>query len=552
MGYPSPPLDRQTQSIRLCTFQWQEGKEMGHEDIAVSLTAVDINDPACPPWISLSYTWGNFEDYREQDSGTFDTKIMPMISLNGVATPITLNLWRGLDAILQSEDNRSSGKLPEWTATQYFWIDAICINQADMDERSHQVSLMGLIYSRTAGVIVYLAPDIADENELHSWLDAWDAYIDESEEATILPEDVACVAKPFINPYWTRIWIVQEVLLAPNIIWLYEKLWLHAEQLQFIGQKPGLGMTAPTRLLESRVAFQSGEPLDVPTLLETYQENRCSEPKDRLYGLLGVLPPDYGLEVNYKISNTDLFFQVMHLERHMPKYLYNMYRLAQNLQKALELGTELTYLVIVATVMYYEVQEAKGLLRTMDRPLDEHDVSTWLVSTSEGQDFLKGELRAPPEAFGAKLGYESRFIPWNEHDVERLAEICPFPRNILTRNLVPQSSWFQRLIGTLSVQKAVAEPWRLKLHERDNKARRQHLWIEQHSITRNLQRLTVSPSCYREMGKLDSTSTGGELKIETLYMSSSTPFMRRQGSRDDMWNSHTTMGAIIFGPSDSS
>ncbi|KAH7078735.1 hypothetical protein BKA63DRAFT_507027, partial [Paraphoma chrysanthemicola] len=304
-------------------------------------------------------------------------------------------------------------------------------------------------------------------------------------------------------------------------------------------------MTAPARLLESRVAFKSGTPLDVPTLLETYQDNVCSEPKDRLYGLLGIISPDYQLEVDYKISNVELFFQVMHLERRMRKYLYHMYRLAQNLQKALELGEDLPYLIIVATVMYYEVQEAKGLLDMINHPLTEKDVSLWLVSTVEGQEVLRGDLRAPPEAFGAQLGQDMGFIPWDEHDLARLNGLCPFSRAILNRTSRPKASWMRRALGRAPSRNDSHEPWRKRFGERDGRSRRTELWIEQHSITRDLQRLTITESTYREMGLGASPSSG--INFESLYASTSSPFLRRQGSRDAMWNRYATQGFVHLG-----
>ncbi|KAF2189366.1 hypothetical protein K469DRAFT_524095, partial [Zopfia rhizophila CBS 207.26] len=38
----------------------------------------------------------------------------------------------------------------------FFWIDAICINQADMDERMHQVELVRFIFKGTEDVLVWL------------------------------------------------------------------------------------------------------------------------------------------------------------------------------------------------------------------------------------------------------------------------------------------------------------------------------------------------------------------------------------------------------------
>lgn len=39
------------------------------------------------------------------------------------------------------------------------WADAICINQDDVQEKGHQVNMMGKIYTKAIGVIVWLGQD---------------------------------------------------------------------------------------------------------------------------------------------------------------------------------------------------------------------------------------------------------------------------------------------------------------------------------------------------------------------------------------------------------
>jgi hypothetical protein len=86
---------------------------------------------------------------------------------------------------------------------EYLWIDQICIAQSNVRERNHQVSLMSRIYGQCRWTIVWLCDDknrypvIGEEfNRTHT-------------------------NKPLLellsDTYFTRIWIVQEVLLAPEI-----------------------------------------------------------------------------------------------------------------------------------------------------------------------------------------------------------------------------------------------------------------------------------------------------------------------------------------------
>ncbi|KAI4157735.1 MAG: hypothetical protein LQ342_008053 [Letrouitia transgressa] len=93
------------------------------------LELTNVESP--PPFEALSYTWGsNFVD-------------TPLYSVNG-NLPIRANL----DAALRSL------RLP--SQARRLWVDAICINQEDIQERTRQVQYMRLIYKRATRVIVWL------------------------------------------------------------------------------------------------------------------------------------------------------------------------------------------------------------------------------------------------------------------------------------------------------------------------------------------------------------------------------------------------------------
>lgn len=75
-----------------------------------------------PDYEALSYAWG--ESTKGQKIGVNDA----------VNLPITDNLHQSLRRLRFLREVRT------------FWVDAICINQADDGERSQQVQRMGLIY----------------------------------------------------------------------------------------------------------------------------------------------------------------------------------------------------------------------------------------------------------------------------------------------------------------------------------------------------------------------------------------------------------------------
>ncbi|RYP79497.1 hypothetical protein DL770_006636 [Monosporascus sp. CRB-9-2] len=97
------------------------------------------------PYIALSYTWGcaelNFETGEEAYAqGKF------YVECQGASVKITENLFDFL---------QRANKDPS-TKEQYYWIDQICINQADLAERGHQVGMMGAVFKSAREVHVWL------------------------------------------------------------------------------------------------------------------------------------------------------------------------------------------------------------------------------------------------------------------------------------------------------------------------------------------------------------------------------------------------------------
>jgi hypothetical protein len=59
-------------------------------------------------------------------------------------------------------------RIAQYCETQLIWIDQVCINQEDLEERSQQVSIMGTIYSQSESVIIWPGPVETLSPELRS------------------------------------------------------------------------------------------------------------------------------------------------------------------------------------------------------------------------------------------------------------------------------------------------------------------------------------------------------------------------------------------------
>jgi hypothetical protein len=85
-------------------------------------------DEAEVPYEALSYVWGNLEPSA-------------YIYLHGQRQRVTLELFQALKALR-----------PLGNSFRLLWVDALCINQTDIQEQNHQVRLMGRIYSEASNV----------------------------------------------------------------------------------------------------------------------------------------------------------------------------------------------------------------------------------------------------------------------------------------------------------------------------------------------------------------------------------------------------------------
>lgn len=221
------PLAKDRKQIRLLNISNDTGSGI-RRLISCSLTVFSLDD--APAYTALSYEWGSQNDRR-------------IICLNGFTTIVRHNLF---DFLRQYCTVSEKG---------YLWIDALCINQDDLLERGHQVGFMADIYRQAERVIIWLGvePSLVcavstvaalrsdtgasrllqfskrmfrllnisyyldgDRKEVFTAAEAEGDNFDKNiftswaEHDKIL-KNIEIVCR---STYWSRIWIVQEVLLA--------------------------------------------------------------------------------------------------------------------------------------------------------------------------------------------------------------------------------------------------------------------------------------------------------------------------------------------------
>ncbi|KAK7714059.1 hypothetical protein SLS64_004156 [Diaporthe eres] len=299
---PFSPLDPSLRQIRLLRV------EPNPSDLSAVLETVSLDDG--PRYTALSYTWGT-----EMSSGAG-------IVLNRQGQTWRLPITRNLQVVL--EHLCADGEEPVT-----LWIDALCINQADVEEKSHQITLMKDVYSGAEATCLWLGP-AAEESDLAmaaiGGLYAARTYV--LPDGALSEAHIEAINALQRREWWTRIWVLQEAMLSPNPVircgnaMLPFEAFVHLDDIR-------LGYIRPERRsLEnasggSRFLIQ-GSPFR--QILTSYPEDKprvmagvtplaeyshmvdqfdATNPRDKIYGLLGLgmpsdvqfLAPDYSQSV---------------------------------------------------------------------------------------------------------------------------------------------------------------------------------------------------------------------------------------------------------------
>jgi hypothetical protein len=251
-----------------------------------------------PKYTAISYTWGAPDPVRT-------------ICVAGQKVRVHQNCYDALRQV-QKCYARSLG-LPA------IWIDAICIDQDNLTEKSLQVQAMDKIFGKAQKVAVSLGPSTSESNlldrEFRNLLrhakDLCAARPDRQLEARMVSEgaysfwisqvlnDWKDSRRQRLNDayhelanraYWSRLWIVQELHAARRIEILSGSIIYQCDWLQECQFHRHFGRTAMQNavpfIANPATKFDAGtSPLiSLRSVLDAYATGRCSDPRDRIYG----------------------------------------------------------------------------------------------------------------------------------------------------------------------------------------------------------------------------------------------------------------------------
>jgi hypothetical protein len=301
-----------------------------------------------PTYVAISYTWGEEPPRRT-------------IYLNGKKIRLRENIFQALKSILRLRArNRQTvhplqrklqlrGLSRKAAKCEYFWIDSICIDQDSITERNHQVGMMGQIFSNAEFVIAWLGVESDRSVEVMQAINIGPELkpVAFSLGRPPLPQHLSEMLDIFDSlKYWSRLWVVQEIMLAKDVLvsWGNQFLpWykiinvglcrcprvpISFESFEYAGQMTNEYEENWVKLVmekERRRIFSERDPGDPESsagdsgsmkppnlyaLIVQFVGHGCLVPRDKVIGLLGLLPDDAAHLADYSTPKEEYFREV--------------------------------------------------------------------------------------------------------------------------------------------------------------------------------------------------------------------------------------------------
>lgn len=274
-------------------------------DIRCRTSDITLDDP--PPYHALSYVWGS----EERKSP---------INVNDQCLLVTENLFVAL------------GHLRHTETVRVFWIDAICINQSDNEEKSTQLRIMKDIYSKAKEVVIWLGPEangsqlaMALAAKIHRYWTHQTAVLQRPESDILKISRADSLSEQLLNygvdssdsleafnlllsrAWWERIWIIQEVTTPLNVkiircgdsITGWDALVTASKVTSNLASRADLkdmfenvhmNEFSNRRLFNLDNLRKKGQlSTDLLSILADFRHYKAKDPRDMVYALLGLL-----------------------------------------------------------------------------------------------------------------------------------------------------------------------------------------------------------------------------------------------------------------------
>ena len=252
---------------------------------------------------ALSYTWGTDD-------------VSAHIRVNDEWFPVPQNL---LEALQQLQLNQRETNNP-----RKLWVDAVSINQSDNAEKSRQVMLMREIYANASGVFAWIGKPDSLSALAFNTLEQF-AVSDGTPDGSAtyrgiqdtIKERKRAIQLVIERPYFVRMWVIQEVVVARKAIITCGSLSLDFDKMhKAIQRMTGSGFYPFSRTTTNltyvgnwRASYLETSAPDREEILglRLFLDSRdrsATDPRDKIYSLRGIANKALasGIRVNYDDS----------------------------------------------------------------------------------------------------------------------------------------------------------------------------------------------------------------------------------------------------------
>ncbi|KAF2622210.1 HET-domain-containing protein [Macroventuria anomochaeta] len=315
------PLDPSKHEIRLLRIS-PANRRVFPRTIDCTLETISLDDRTIAQYIALSYMWGPAPQPENASS-------WPDVYVDGELVNVTANLNLALIHFSL-----------RCTQDVHFWIDAICINQKEPVEKGHQVGLMRRVYASAHEVWAWQIPlqscklamnflteassHMAEENRgddpRSSVSTVWLRQQLENAELRTTWEGLTQLLS---QPYWRRNWIIQELTVnehvhivcgfqtAPLELLINVLDGLIALTLSGVFSTVNANIQASAYDCGQILLLKSRGPDTLDALLRRFTNCNASDPRDKIYSLVGIAAPYPNVELrpDYNVEWPEVFYK---------------------------------------------------------------------------------------------------------------------------------------------------------------------------------------------------------------------------------------------------
>lgn len=207
----------------------------------------------------------------------------------------------------------------------HLWIDAICINQADEDEKSRQIPVMGRVFEEAKVVYIWLGDNDPMTRKIFEFIHKASRLCEvekvkmSSQMAKLMKEvfggndslyGLRCLSDFSDRSWFSRRWIIQEACLSQHAIIHWGSYSIPLPSLVLAATRI---QTLDMSSYPIKVMANLRRPTTKLTILEAlwnFHEARCLLPQDRIAALYGLISEEYRVHLDYTVHWTELYRRV--------------------------------------------------------------------------------------------------------------------------------------------------------------------------------------------------------------------------------------------------